>query len=258
MNGRDNIESLLGLRKLTRAITNAVRADMVGHLSTLTPLLMPAAVLGDYVQGGPREPTGKADKAFKYLQSLYESVATATPFNLPRELATPVNIGADGLEIAPYEYAHVTETGIGTRTIAIRAPMTWTLTYSGYSPSKFQELLNKKLRSSDDVLKFTLAYLILQVVITNQNGLTRLFEALRYPVSSVKLPEFGNLPITRIGPPVRTTRPPDAVIVESAEVTGMDSFEEVVKVEDLSRLKDPLGDQLLELARQHSPESIPR
>ena len=258
MSGRDNTQSLLALRKLTRAITDAVRAEMVGHLSTLTPLLTPTAVMGDYVQGGQRESTRKSEKAFKQLQSLYDSVATAKPFNLPRELTVPLSISGQALEITAHDYAHVAETGAGTRSITVRAPLTWTLCYSGFAPTRFQELLNTKLRSNEEVLKFVLAYLVLHVVIANQSGVTRLLESLRYPISTAKLPEFGDLPITRIGPPISTTRPSDAVIVESAELTGMDAFEEVVKVEDLSRLKDPFRDRLLEIAQQHLPESIAR
>ena len=75
MNGRDGVQSLLVLRKLTRAITDVVRVQMTEYLKTLTPLLRPKAVLGDYVQGGPKEPSRKSDKAFGDLQALYETVA---------------------------------------------------------------------------------------------------------------------------------------------------------------------------------------
>jgi hypothetical protein len=229
---------------------------MTSHLATLTPLLKPASVLGDYVQGGQKEPTRKAEKAFKQLQSLYETVGTAKPFNLPRELTPPLNLASDALEITPHDYAHVAETGASPRTISVRAPMTWTLSYSGYNPARLEELLNKKLRSADEVSKFVLSYLILHVVITQQAGLSQLLEALRFPVTPVKLPQFGDLPITRIGPPIVTIRPADAVIVESAELTGIDAFEEVVKLEDLSKLNDPLREQLLEIANQHAGSTV--
>jgi hypothetical protein len=71
MNGRDSIQSLLVLRKLTRAITEVVRAQMAEHLATLTPLLKPTAVLGEYVQGGQKEGTRKADKAFRDRRSVF-------------------------------------------------------------------------------------------------------------------------------------------------------------------------------------------
>jgi len=257
MNGRDSIQSLLVLRKLTRAVTEAVRIQMIGHLATLTPLLKPSAMLGDYMQGGQKELTRKAEKAFKQLQTLYEAVATAQPFNLPRELTPPLSLVAESLEITPYDYSHVAEAASGrSRPILVRAPLTWTLTYSGFGPSRLQELLNTRLRSADELRNFILSYLVMHVVIANQTGVTQMLEGLRFPISTVKLPEFGDLPITRIGPPISTTRPPDAVIVESAELTGMDAFEEVLKVEDLSALKDPFKDRLLEIAHQHLPQSI--
>jgi hypothetical protein len=257
MNGRDGIQSLLVLRKLTRAITEAVRVEMTGHLATLTPLLKPSAVLGDYVAGGQKETTRKAEKAFKQLQSLYDTVAVANPFNLPRELTPPLSLATETLEITPFDYAHVAD-GVHPRTISVRAPLTWTLTYSGYNPTKLEELLKTKLRSSDELLKYVLSYLVLHVVVTNQTGVAHMLEALRFPLSTTKLPEFGNLPITRIGPAITTTRPSDAVIIESAELSGMDAFEELVKVEDLTLLKDPLRERLLAIANEHAPQKISR
>jgi hypothetical protein len=132
------------------------------------------------------------------------------------------------------------------------------LTYTGYNPAKLEELLNTKLRSTDELLKFVLSYLVLHVVVTNQTGVAHMLEALRFPLSTIRLPEFGNLPVTRIGPPISTTRPSDAVIVESAELSGMDAFEELVKVEDLGRLNDPLRERLLAIAHEYAPESITR
>ena len=55
MDGRDSIQSLLVLRKLTRAIAETVRAQMVEYLTVLSPLLRPKLVLGDYVHGGAKE-----------------------------------------------------------------------------------------------------------------------------------------------------------------------------------------------------------
>ena len=57
------------------------------------------------------------------------------------------------------------------------------------------------------------------------------FEALHFPITTHTDPEFPNLPMTRISAGITTTRPSDAVIIQSAELTGMDAFEEVVKVE---------------------------
>lgn len=258
MTGRDSTQSLLALRKLTRSITDALRVEMSTHLATLTPLLKPTAVFGDYIHGGPKELTRNAEKAFKQLQALYESVATAKPFNLIRELSSPIHLAAEGLEITPYDYTHVATADGASRSILVRAPLTWTLSYSGYGPSRLQELLATKMRSSDDVLKFVLSYLVLHVVLANQKGVTDMLDALHFPISTVKVTEFGELPITRIGPAVGTERPSDAVIIESAELTGMDAFEEVVRPEDLPALKEPFKDRLVALAHRQLPQSPPR
>jgi hypothetical protein len=257
MDGRDSIQSLLVLRKLTRAITDAVRTQMVEHLATLTPLFRPAAVLGEYVQGGQKESSRKADKAFRELESLYQTVCTTKPFNLPKEPPSPpLNILSTGLEISAYDYAHLIPTGSSTRRIMVRAPLTWTLTYTGFGPARLQELLNTKMRSNEEVMKVVLSYLALHVVLNNQPGLLKIFEALHLPITTAKVPEFGDLPVTRIAAGVATRRPADSVILESAELTGMDAFEEVVDVEEVTKLQDPMRETLLNVAREHAPDLV--
>jgi hypothetical protein len=254
MKGRDSAPSLLVLRKLTRAITDAVRVQMTEHLATMTPLFRPSMVLGDYIKGAQKEPTRRTEKVFKELQALYESVATARPFTLPRELATPLSFPADTLEITPYDYAHAAKSDTDTRTIQVRRPLTWTLTYTGFSPNHLQELLDTTMRSTEELQKVVLSYLILHVVLKNQPGIPKILEGLHFPITTVKTPEFGELPVTRISVPIATERPSDAVVLESAGITGMDAFEEVVNVEELSQLPDPFKQRLLEVVRQHAPE----
>lgn len=256
MKERDSVQSVLMLRKLTRAITEVVRSQMTEHLATLTPLLQPRAVLGDYIVGGAKESSRKAESAYKDLQALYEAVAPSKPFHLSRELTPPLAFAGAGLEITPLEYAHVVQQGADARTITVRSPLTWVLTYTGFAPAKFQELLNTKLRSGEEVQRFVLSYLIMHVVLTSQPGVTQMLQALRFPITTATSPEFGDLPITRIGAEVSTGRPSDAVVIESAELTGMDAFEEIVDPEDIVALRDPWRDRMVEIARQHVPESV--
>ena len=256
MNGRDSIQSLLALRKLTRAITDAVRVQMTEYLKTLTPLLRPRALLGEYIQGSPRESSRKADKAFGDLQALYETVAGAKPYGLPRELSPPLSLSAVGLEITPLDYYHVAQSGADTRRIKVRCPLTWVLTYTDFPPTRLQELLDTKARSIEELQRFVLHYLVLHLATTSDPGLMRVFEALHFPLTTTKSREFGELPITRIGIGISTTRPSDAAVIESAELTGMDAFEEVVKVEDIAALPDPFKGRLIEIARQHAPELV--
>jgi hypothetical protein len=254
MDGRDGTQSLLVLRKLTRAIADIVRAQMTEHLATLAPLLRPKMVLGDYFEDGSKESTRRSDKAYKELQALYETIAATKPFNLPRELTLPLRLAGTGLEITPVDTPHVVQLGSTTRTIMVRSPLTWTLTYAGFAPTRLPDLLKAKLRPGDELGQLVLSYLLLRVVTINSPGLMQMFDALHFPITTTTLPEFGPLPITRVGVAISTTRPSDAVILQSAELTGMDAFEELINVDDLSRLRDPLKEQLLEVARQQAPE----
>ena len=256
MSGRDSTQSLLVLRKLTRAIADSVRAQMTEYLATLAPLLRPRMVLGDYVEDGSKESTRRSDKAYKELQALYEKVAATKPFNLPRELTPPLRLSGTGLEITAVDTPHSIQSGSDARTIMVRSPLSWTLTYGGNAPTRLPELLKTKLRAGEDLTQLVVSYLLMHVVVTNSPGLTQLFEALHFPVTTTTIPEFGPLPITRIGVAISTTRPSDAVILESAELTGMDAFEEIVNVDDLAQLRDPLKARLLEIARQHAPELV--
>jgi hypothetical protein len=256
MTDRDNIQSLLTLRKLTRAITDVVRVQMTDYLKALTPLLRPQVALGEYVQGGQKEATRKADKALKDLQALYETVAPAKPFYLQRELNPPLDLPRVGLEITPLDYIHVAEVGATSRRIKVRCPLTWVLTYTDFPPTRLQEILDNKARDAAELQRFVLSYLVLHLVTTGDASLMQIFSALHFPITTSKSPQFGELPITRIGIPVATTRPSDAVVIESAELTGMDAFEEVVNVEDVKRLGDPLKEKLLEIARQQMPELV--
>ena len=257
MSAPDSMQSLLTLRKLTRAIADVVRSQMTDYLATLAPLLAPKVVLGDYVLGGAKESPRKAEKAFKELQALYETVAATKPFNLPRELTTPINFSAAaGLEITPVDYPHAVQAGSSSRTIMVRSPLTWTLTYSGYPPTRLPELLKTKLQTGDELGQLVVSYLLMHVVLSNSPGLVSVFDALHFPITTTTVPEFGPLPITRIGIAVSTTRPSDDVILQSAELTGVDAFEEVVNVQDLSNLRDPLKQRLLAIAKQHAPELV--
>ena len=257
MNGRDNVQSLLVLRKLTRAITETVRTQMAEHLATLTPLLRPTAVLGEYVQGGQKEGTRKADKAFRDLEALYQTVCTTKPFNLPREMPSPpLSILSTGLDITGYDYPHQVTSDSAPRTIMVRAPLTWTLTYTGFGPGRLRDLLQTKMRSNEEVLKVALSFLALHVVLSNQPGLLKIFDAMHFPITTVKVPEFGDLPVTRIGAAVVTRRPSDAVIIESAALTGMDAFEEIVELDAVERLRDPLRESLMSVAREHAPDLV--
>lgn len=252
MADRDGTQSLLVLRKLTRAIADAVRTDVTTHLTTLSPLLRPQTVLSDFILGGVKENTRRADQALKEVKDLYEAVAPAKPFNLRRELTTPFNFTNPGLEITPVDYVHHAVVTNGTRAITVRSPLTWTVSYAGYAPSRLAEVSDPRVRG-EALQQFILSHIILHVVTKYQKGVTAILDELRFPVTTAKSAELGDLPLTRISVPVSTERPGDDIVIESAGLTGIDAFEEVVKVSDLASLREPFKERLLAIARESAP-----
>jgi hypothetical protein len=255
MSGIDSVKSLLVLRKLTRAIADTARAQLAEYLTTLTPLLQPQGIFGDYIQGTQKETSLKAEQAFKDLKAIYETAAPAKPLNLRRELSPPFSFSNLSLEITPVDYVHTAETDSGPRKITVRSPLTWTLTYGGFAPNRLQEVLDQKVRG-DELQKFILSYILISVVTKYRPGITQMLEGLHFPVTTATIADFGELPLTRIGIGISTVRPSDAIVVESAELTGMDAFEEVVNVAEIGRLPDPFKERLLDLARKHAPELV--
>jgi hypothetical protein len=253
MTGRDSVSSLRVLRKLTRAIADTAKAQLTEYLATLTPLLQPQIVFGEYIQGAPKEPSAKADQAFKELKTLYDVITPTKPLNLRRDLAPPFSFSNLSLALTPVEYVHMAQTDAGPRKILVRSPLSWTVTYDGFSPQHLQEVLDQKLRG-DELQRHILSYLLIHFVMKYRPGVTKMLEGLHFPITPAKSPEFGELPMTRIGIGVSTHRPSDDVVVESAELTGIDQFEEVINVDEIAKLPDPFKDRLMDLVAKNAPE----
>jgi hypothetical protein len=245
---------LLVLRKLTRTMAGTLRGQLQEHLATLAPLLRPQSVLGGYADGNPRETIPGAERAFKELQTIYGTIAGSKPFSLSRDVKSPIEISSSVLELTPHEYVHSARTERESKTVTITAPFQWVISYAGYSPRRFKELLADRNRSNETVQEFLLHYVALHVVLTRQAGLGKLFQALHFPLTSARLPEFGELPIYSLSPALGTVRPPDAVIVESTEISGSNTFEEIVNLDDVAGLRDPFKEQLAELVKSYAEE----
>jgi hypothetical protein len=241
-------QKLLDLRKLTRVVSDALRSELAEHLATLLPLIRPRILLGSYVQGAPKDARG-SDKAFKELQSAYESVASSKPFNLPRDLKPPIPVDSNALEILPFEYDHVAKSKRVTKTLRVTSPLKWVLVFSGFSTDR----LKGALRSGDpgvSVAEVVLHTLVLSVAF-QQRGVRELFAALRFPITTHHEPGLGNLPITVVSAAAATVRPHDETLIESTEISGTDAFEEVVNLEAIETLQDPVRERLTALVREH-------
>ncbi len=245
-------QELLALRKLTRAVGEVVLPQMREYVSTLAPLFRPRSVLGEHIQGTTKEPVKSADQAFKELKDLYEAIGTKPPFNLPRDLQSPLMQMSWSLELTPWEYVHAAKTESGTKAITVRCPFKFVVTYSGYSPQRLRELLASPSRNEDVLQQYVLHYLAMRVVVSRQAGLAKVLDTLHFPLESDRLPGLGDLPITVIRSSISTSLPPDGLVIESTELSGRDAFEEIINVEDVANLRDPFKDRLNEVVK--SPE----
>lgn len=237
-------ERLLTLRKLTRATADLLRAQMKEYLSTLAPLLRPKMVLGNYVEGESYDASRVGEKNFAELRDLYETIAQSRLYNLPREFKTPLEVISFQLEMIPVEYTHTVATDEQSKTVLVTSPLKWALGYAGFSQARLRALLGNKNRKGDDLQQCVLHHLMMHSVVTKQTGVNQILEALHFPLSVGRSPEFGELPLCFVSSSISTLRLPDAVIVESTEISGMDAVEEVVNVADVARLSDPLKDRL--------------
>lgn len=246
-----SLPRLLTLRKLTRAVTEVLRGQMRDYLTTIAPLLRPKSVLGEYLKSSARETVPGASAAFKELQNLYETVAKNKPFMLNKELESSIDIMSATIEITPMEYVHEAAADNLSKTITITSPLQSILTYTGYGPAKLKELLADRYRAPEKVQEFIVHYLALHVAIKRQPGLSQMLAALHFPLTTLRLPEFGELPITCLTSAITTIRPPDSVLIESTEFSGLDAFEEVVSLADIASLRDALKERLTEIAKTH-------
>ena len=245
------IERVQELRRLTRSVADLVSEQITAHLATLAPLFRPRRVLGEHIRGAEKEPMKGADRAFRDMQTLFDTVARAQPFTLTRELKSPVDVSSVTLEIHPVEYDHEIAIGRDTRIVSVRSPLSWVLSYAGYGPSILPELLAHRTGANEELYEWLVHQFVLHAVASNQPGLLDILSRLHYPLSFVTEPKSGKLPITRIASPLSTIRPPDDVIMQSVELSGMDAFEEVINVDDIGQIRDPLKDRLMEIARSH-------
>jgi len=251
-------KKLLSLRKLTRAVADLLRGQLKDYLAALAIQFRPKSVFGEFVEG-PKEYFKGAEASFKELQTTYESLAASKLYNLPKEFKQPLSVASQIPEVGTFEYAHEAKAGGQSKTVIVTAPLRFIISYTGFGPKRLKELLATRAAGgpTSDLQDLVLHTLMLQVVVSRQAGLGKILEALRFPLGIGKIPGAGDLPFVFAAAAVPTLLPPDEVIIESTEISGTDTFEEVVNLEALTALTDPFKDKLIELAQQHGEKAAP-
>jgi hypothetical protein len=232
---------LLYMRRITRAVSEYLVAQLKEHLTTVSPLLRPRRLLGDYIESGTPEQVADADKNFAALNEIY-SKAAGKPFELPRPLRPPIKPVGLSLEIYPWEYRHEIRAADATHAVTITSPVRFVVSYSsGLSFSRLRlGIAGKEDCKQEDVREYVIRCCLMHLMLSRYSGIASLFRALRWEVNTAPSPDLGALPLTTLAAPIQTMLPPDGLILESTELSGMSQFEEVVDLDAVSRVRDPL------------------
>jgi hypothetical protein len=238
-------EELSDLRKKTEAVSELLRRQLAGHLETMRPLLASQRVLGKHVRAGQRSEVRGADQAFQELKERYARVASR-PFGLPKELVEdPISIEGK-LELYPWEYTHELEEG---KPITMTSPLCWVLAYSsGYSPSQLRKAFaSRESRRSEDVRQFVAGAVALELLIEKQPEIVSLLRDLRYEVRAETCDGLGDLPMVTIRSCLGSFRPSDELIQTATRFSGVPAFIELIDVEAVRNLRDPLRERIKEI-----------
>ncbi|RMV81113.1 hypothetical protein ALP04_00765 [Pseudomonas amygdali pv. sesami] len=238
-----DIEALIKLRKQTRAISDALKVQASDYLSTLALLIRPQTFFGEYLQGAQRSSGRETQHHFKELKELYDRIASAEPFKLVNELEVPLNLISTTPELFPLEYDMVlSQSG---QTIRITSPVRWVVGFNSFDLAQFRKVIKDPNRSSAELYRYVVHYLVLFYCLSKSPGMSRLFEGLRFPVSFERLKDFGDLPFCVISSPVRSELPDESVIRNSTQIAGNTSFEELVGHENVLEMNDEIRQRLL-------------
>jgi len=243
------IDQLADLRGKTEAVSEFLLKQLRTRLDTLRPLLAPRRLLGEYVRSAVKEEVVGAEKALAQLREKFKEVC-AQPFALQPELdERALELVENRLELYPWEYTHEAKTDGGVKPITIASSVRWVLTYgSGYTLTQLREgLAGKEKRRTDYVRQFVVNALVMHLLLEKFPGLVQLLADLRYQVRTENAPGLGKLPLSTVSACLPSFRPADRLVLAATRLSGVPAFVELIDVEAVHGLEDPLKARLLQI-----------
>jgi len=247
---------LLSLHGLTKEVSQASLRHLKAQVDALAPLFRPRRFLGDHIEAAGKEAVPNADRNLAELRELYARVAVK-PFDLRPELRVPIESVSTQLQFDEWEYTHAIESDRGWQSIRVTSPLTWVVSYAtSYSLTTLRSVVaGSGQRDVDAVRAFVLRACLISELFSKIPAMADLLAALRYKVEVRKSPQLGDLPLITISAPFRTFRPADKLVMMAAGLAGGASFAEVLDVESVRALSDPLRDEALAILKRHQVES---
>jgi len=238
-----NLDNYADLRDISRQFCATLQSQAGGHIETVRQLFRPAAVFGAFLIGSHKDAPRDAATAYASFKTYFGEVASGKPLSLDPSLPEALELSFGTPILNPYSYPHEITTRTGPKTVSVSSPLQWVLSFPDYPYARFLELVSAPKRNADDIRPFVLHYAALHFVVNRNPRIQALFEALRFPMRSEKLPGFGDFPFLVVRPPAGTVRPPDDVIAQVCKYSGIDLVEEILDTESWANLEDPFAVQ---------------
>jgi hypothetical protein len=239
------LQDLPELRRKTEAVSRFLQQQIGAHFETLRPLFAPERLFGQYA-GGKAEAPG-AERALAELRQRYQPF-TNKPYDLPLDLDPNwLTLVGSALDLRPWESARQ----IQGRTVTISSPVRWVVNFrTNYSLTEVKNVLTGTQAARPEHLRqFVVNVLVLQLVLSRNPGLARLFHDLRYELKTETLPELKGLPVVTITSCLTSFQPADDLIDASTAFSGVSAFIELIDLDSLRAPKDLLVEKLEELTR---------
>jgi hypothetical protein len=245
-------QELPELRRRTEAISRFLQDQLLAHLETLRPILSPERLFGKPSgSAGSKGDIPIADRALAQLQQSYRPFA-GPPFDLPSEFDQYwLTLVGNRVTLYPWEYTHPARTERESKPISMTSPVRWVVSFtSAYTLSHVrQALAGKAERRPEHIRQFVVNSLVTQLVITHTPGLVPLFADLRYQLRTDSSPDLPKLPLTTITSGLPSFRPSDELILAATNFSGVPAFIELIDIDALLALADPLKARIEDLLR---------
>jgi hypothetical protein len=195
---------------------------------------------------GTKHVPSTASNAVADFADKLTKAAAAKPFKDDGEIKMRLELPGP-VELRPFRYDYTASEGERKRRVTVVSPLKWVASYVGYDVDAFRQIVALPDMPRDLMRRFLVHTVLLDFVVSRHAGLGKVLEGLRYRVSSEAVSGFGGLPFACVASVLPTVRPPDRIILDMVEENGLDQVAEVISVEALSTLRDPLGDRLSRL-----------
>jgi hypothetical protein len=240
---------VIEVRRKTEAVSKYLNERLSGYVETLRPLFVPDRYIGK-LAGGKFDVQG-SDRALAEIQQKYREF-TAKPFDLSLEFDPHwLSLVGSRLDLQRWAYTHRIQTDGETKAVTITSPSRWILTYrSNFTVVQMAEAMGSKERAPIELRRqFVVNALVMQLAVTRNPGLGELMDGLHYRLQSEAFPGLSKLPLVTFTSPLPSFRPSDDLILEATGFSGVPAFIELLDMEAIRELRDPLREEIDKLIR---------